>query len=104
MYFEYKVLDKIHWQPTVNKLLMLFRQLKRNSQWITCALGGEQLENLGLIISPEAYEKISQTETFVCTKNKTDDPTVTFTAADIVQQKVTHDKLLRSYIECQVLE
>ena len=90
------------------------------------------MENLGLIISPEAYEKISQTETFVCpknpgplclamastnpappkrtrgqivcTKNKTDDPTVTFTAADIVQQKVTHDKLLRSYIECQVLE
>ena len=56
-YFEYKVLEKIHGQPTMDNLLTLFRQLKRNAQCVTCALGGEQLGYLGLILSQEAYKK-----------------------------------------------
>ena len=48
---------------------MLFRQLKRNAQCVTCSLGGDQLGYLGLILSPEAYEKIPQSEEFVRTTN-----------------------------------
>ena len=64
-YFEYKVLDKIHGQPTVNNFLALLRQLKWNAQCVICALEGGQLGYLGLILSPEAYEKIPQAEKFV---------------------------------------
>ena len=131
-YFEYKELEKIHGQPTVDNLLTLFRQLKQNAQCVTCALGGGQLGYLGLILSEEAYKQIPQAEPFVCPKNlgpfrlvvdstnpaplkrrraqtvataaETDDPTVTFTAADIAQQKATHDESLRAYMECQAVE
>ena len=130
-YFEYKTLDKIHGQPTIDNLLTLFRQLKRNAQCVTCTLGGGQLGYLGLILSQEAYEKIPQAETFIRPKNpgpfrlvidstnpapkrtraqtvgtasETDDPSVTFTAADIAQQKATHEETLRLYLECQAVE
>ena len=63
-YFEYKVLHKIHGQPTVDNLLTLFRQLKRNAQCITCTLGGGQLGYLGLILPTEAYENIPNSEPF----------------------------------------
>ena len=55
-YFEYKELDKIQGQPTVDNLLTLFCQLKRNAQCVPCVLGGGQLGYLGLILSEEAYE------------------------------------------------
>jgi len=129
-YFEYKVLDKIHGQPTVENLLTLFRQLKRNAQCVTCALGGGQLGYLGLILSSEAYKKIPNAVEFIrpkdpgpfrltlnpkntskrsredtaSTEYETDDPKVTFTAADIAQQKATHDEALRAFLECQAVE
>ena len=130
-YFEYKELERIHGQPTVDNLLTLFRQLKRNAQCVTCALGGGQLGYLGLILSEEAYIQMPQAEPFVRPKNpgpfrlvvdstnssppkriraqtvptasETDDPSVTFTAADIAQQKATHEESLRAYLECQAV-
>ena len=35
------------------------------------------------------------------TAGETNDSNVIFTAADIAQQKATHDKSLRLYLECQ---
>ena len=130
-YFKYKTLDKIHGQPTVDNLLMLFRQLKRNIQCVTCVLSSGQLGYLRLILTQEAYENIPQAETFVHPKNpgpfrlvidstnlppkrtraqtvgtasETDNPSVTFTAAIIAQQKATHEESLRLYLECQEVE
>ena len=40
----------------------------------------------------------------VGTASETDDPSVTFTAADIAQQKATHEEALRLYLECQTVE
>ena len=85
-----------------------------------------------MILSPEAYEKNPQAEEFVCPRNPgpfrlvvdsinpapvkrtksratdttggTDKPNVTFTAADIAQQKATHEEALRQYLECQAIE
>ena len=98
--------------------------------WAIGQLG--YLGYLGLILSEEAYMQIPQAEPFVRPKNpgpfclvvdstkpappkrtraqtvptatETDDPSVTFTAADIAQQKATHDKSLRAYLECQAVE
>ena len=65
LYFEYQVLTKIHGQPTVDNLLAIFRQLKRNAQCVSCTLGGGQLGYLGLILSPEAYNEIPHSQEFV---------------------------------------
>ena len=111
-YFVHQVLTKIHGQPTVDSLLGIFRQLKQNAQCVSCTLGGGQLGYLGLILSPEAYSQIPNSQTFVrpkhpgpfhlvvdstnpapkrtrgqaaATERETDDPNVTFTHADIAQ-------------------
>ena len=64
-YFEYPILTKLHGQPTVDNLLTIFRQLKRNAQCVTCSLGGGQLWYLGLILSAEAYAQIRNAQEFV---------------------------------------
>ena len=38
------------------------------------------------------------------TTGETDEPNITFTAADIAQQKATHEESLRQYLECQAVE
>ena len=38
--FEYTSLDKIHGVPTIDSLLRMFRQLKRNVQCVSTTLGG----------------------------------------------------------------
>ena len=42
-FFEIKVLDKIHGQPTIDSIVKLFRQVKRNAQRVLTTLGGGQL-------------------------------------------------------------
>ena len=130
-YFEYPSLTKIHGQPTVDNLLTIFRQLKRNAQCVTCTLGGGQLGYLGLILTPKAYNQIPNAQEFVRpthpgpfrlvdstnpappkrtrsqtapTEGETDEPNVTFTHADITQQKASHEESLRLYLECQAVE
>ena len=131
-YFEYKVLCKIHGQPMVDKLLDLFCQLKRNAQCVSCSLGGGQLGYLGLILSKMAYLKIPHAQEFVGPKHpgpfclvvestnpappkrtraqstpfedETGAADVTFTHANIAQQKASHDEDLRLYLECQAVE
>ena len=39
-YFEYKNLDKIHGQPTIDTIAKLLRQVKRNAQRVPTVLGG----------------------------------------------------------------
>ena len=39
-FFEYKDLDKIHGQPTIDSIVKCLRQLKRNAQKVSTTLGG----------------------------------------------------------------
>ena len=130
-YFEYKELNEVHGQPTVDNLLTLFRQLKRNAQCISCSLSGGQLGYLGLLLTSEAYAQIPNAAEFVRptdpgpfrlqidstnpaskhtwpqtapTQGETDQPDVVYTHADIAQQKAAHDKALCLYLECQAVE
>ena len=130
-YFEYPILTKIYGQLTVDNLLTIFCQLKRNAQCVTCTSGGGQLGYLGLILSPEAYAQIPNSQTFIQpthpgpfrlvvdstnptakrTRSQTakkeresDEPNITFTHADITQQKATHEESLHLYLECQAVE
>ena len=118
-YFEYKTLHKIHGQPTLESLVIIFRQLKRNAQSVPTTLGGGQLGYLALILPPTTYNSIPNSAPFV----RPTDPglfslsapagvatrtgagaVVTLTAADITTQKIAHDERKRQYNETQAVE
>ena len=54
-HLECQYLDKIHGVPTIDSLLRIFRQLKRNAQCISTTLGRGQLGYLALILSDNVY-------------------------------------------------
>lgn len=64
-YFEYKTLTKIHGRPTIDKLLTLYKQLKRNAQCVPTTLGGGQLGYLALVLNPTMYATIPGATAFV---------------------------------------
>ena len=64
MHFEYKELSKIDSKTTLDSILLLHRQVKRNAQSVLATLGGEQLGYLALVISKEKYDDIPNSTTF----------------------------------------
>ena len=116
-YFEYKELDKIHGQPTIESIIKLFRQVKRNAQCVPTTLGGGQLGYLALVLSPQAWNAIATSAPFlrptdpgiftptphagVATRAGAPPP---LTAADIATQKIAFDERKRAYNECQAVE
>ena len=64
-HFEYKELTKIIGEPTLDSILLLHRQVKRNAQSIPTTLGGRQLGYLALVIASDKYDKISNSELFI---------------------------------------
>ena len=122
-FFEYKDLDKIHGQPTLQVLVKLLRQLKRNAQKVPTTLGGGQLGYLALILSVADYRSIPGSAPF----NRPADPGVftpvphpvppgpilrgqgapvapPLTPGDITTQRIVHDENRRLYNECQAVE
>ena len=117
-YFEYKELDKVHGQPTIEDIIRIFKQIKRNAQCVPTTLGGGQLGYLALVLSNAAYTAIPGSAVFVRPVDPgqfTPIPNVgvatraggvvpPLTAADIATQKITHDERKRVYNECQAVE
>ena len=122
-YFEYKVLDKIHGQPTLEALVKLFRQLKRNSQKVPTTLGGGQLGYLFLVLKTRRYTSVPGSAPVVRpvdpgNLSPTPNPippgpvlrgaaapvAPPLTAGDIATQNIAHDERRRQYNECQAVE
>ena len=120
-YFECKTLTKIHGKPTMDSILQVYKELKRNAQQVPTTLGGGQLGYLALVLSETAYAAIPGAAAFLrptdpgpftLTQNPT--PPVTrnnpnpvpppLTASDISVQKSAYDELKRLYNECQAVE
>ena len=111
-YFEYKDLDKIHGQPTIDTISKLLRQVKRNAQKVPTVLGGGQFGYLALVIDTASYNTIPGSAPFV----RPNDPGVFTpihpigvqaippTAAEIATQKITFDEEKKQYNECQGVE
>ena len=58
VFFEYKILSKIFGRPTLEKLVIIFKQLKHNAQRVPTTLGGGKLGYLGLILEATIYNTI----------------------------------------------
>ena len=107
-YFEYKTLHKIHGQPTLESLVIIFRQLKINTQKVPTTLGGRQLGYLALILPPATYNTIPNLRPidpgiFIPTAPSCIvtpvgvGAIVPLTAAEIATQKIAHNELKRQY-------
>ena len=103
--FQYKELTPIQGLPTLDTILQLYRQVKRNAQSAPCKLGGGQLGYLGLVLHNEDYESIPNSEQFIRPHDpstfRVTTPAVRvsrsattptpLTAVDIANQKAQHD-------------
>ena len=63
-YFEYKELLKGNGKPTLDKIIKVWRQLKRNAQRIPTTLWGGNHGYLALLLSVTDYLNIRGTTTF----------------------------------------
>ena len=117
-FFEYKDLDKVQGQLTIDIITKMIKQLELNKQRATTTLGDGQLCFLALVISPAAYNTIPNSSGF---KRPADPgafspvPVVTsaitcaaalsqLTATDIATQIIAHDETRKEYNEGQTLE
>ena len=64
-YFEYKELTKIHGAPTLDLIVQVYKQLKRNAQCLPTTLGGRQLGYLALILKTTTYATIAGATAFI---------------------------------------
>ena len=71
-HFEYKELTKIDGEPTLDLILILHQQVKRNAQCVPMTLGGGQLGYLALVLTQEQYDSIPNLELFVRPTNPGD--------------------------------
>ena len=63
-YFEYKELQRVHGKPTLDKIIKVWRQLKRNAQRIPTLLGGGNHGYLALLLIPTDYINTPGTQAF----------------------------------------
>ena len=117
-YFEHKHLDKVHGQPTIENIVKLLKQSKRNAQSVPTTFGGGQLGYLAFYFTPAEYLSIhtatafarpTDPGVFTPTQNggiatRAGGPIVALTAADIATQQVAHDQQKREYNEVQAVE
>ena len=111
-FFEIKVLDKIVGQPTIDNIIKLLRQIKRNAQRVPTTLGGGQLGYLALVIDNVAYRALPNALAF----HRPTDPgnfspvvpvgirAAALTAGEIALQKIAHDERKRLFNEVQAVE
>ena len=58
-YFEHKDLDRIRGKPTIDKIVCVVNQLKRNAQCVPTTLFGGNHGYLAIIVSPADYTKLT---------------------------------------------
>ena len=130
--FQYKELDRISGQPTLDSLTNILRQVKINAQSVPPVLGGGNYSYLVLVLTPEIYNSLpnvipfirpvhpgiftilqpaSQTETTTTRITRTSaDTTATTTSSHILtnstiaNEKAIHEEQLRLYHECEAVE
>jgi hypothetical protein len=58
-YFQHPTLTKINGDPTYTGLAKLEREIKANGKSVPSTLGGGSQGHLGLVSSPQSYDRVS---------------------------------------------
>ena len=120
-YFEYKTLTRIVGRPTIDKLLTIYKQLKRNAQTVPTTLGGGQLGYLALILKQITYAAIPGAAAFIrptdpgpftivpnptppATRTNPNPVPVPLTHTDVTTQRANWEERRRIYNEVQAVE
>ena len=120
-FFEIKTLTKVIGLPTIDDILEVYRQLKRNAQCVPTTLGGGQFRYLFAVLKDIAYAAIPGATAvvkpvdpgpFTLTPNPTPPATrgtpapapPPLTNAEIAVQKSTWEEKKRVYNEYQAVE
>ena len=129
-YFETKSLDCVHGKPTLQKIIKIFCQLKRNAQKVPTRLGGGNHGYLALLYKDPKYNAITGTAPFnrptdpgifsptnitiaaastgVATRTTPATPAAPTTrppnSAELAQQKANYDDSLRLFLEVETVE
>ena len=64
-FFEHKDLSKIYGQPTIDTIVTLLKEGKRNAQSVSTTLGGGQFGYLWFFLTDADYNRIPGTIPFV---------------------------------------
>ena len=104
--FEYKTLTPIVGKPTVDNLIVIFQQLKRNAQKIPSHLGGGKLGYLGLVLKGTVYNAMPTASPF---SRPTEPGPFTasngrLTVAEIAEEKALHEEEQKRYAECNTVD
>ena len=62
VYFKFPVPTPIRGEPTHSDISQLKKEIRANTASVDCDLGGGDHGYLGLVLAPQEYRKISQTE------------------------------------------
>ena len=104
-YFQHPSLTPVRGEPTYEALLKLHQELKANANAVPTTLGGGRHGHLGLVVKPTTYARIAPQTPFIRPEN----PGVlniehNATQYQIAQQKDEHNKALKAFNECNLLE
>ena len=64
-YFEHKDLSKIYGQPTIDSIVTLLKEGKRNAQSVSTTLGGGQFGYLWFFLKDADYNRIPGSAPFI---------------------------------------
>ena len=105
-HFEVKDLTKIHGTPDIDSLILIFKELKRNSQKVPTSLGGGRLGYLALVVTPTVYATFPNSAPFVRpTHPGPFIPTSPrLTQVEVIREKAAHEERIRLTTECNAVE
>ena len=91
--FQYKELDKIRVQPTLDSLITLLHQIKINALRIPTTLGGGQYGYLALVFSNSTYLTLNITKLFIHPIHLGDFSVTLLSKKQELKQEQQHKKL-----------
>jgi hypothetical protein len=103
-YFQHPTLTKIHGDPTYTGLAKLEREIKANGKSAPSTLGGGSQGHLGLVSSPQSYDRVSPGVPFTRPVLLVLLNLANSTANQIAVAEEAYTKTLHAFKTCNILE
>ena len=104
VYFTHTTLRTINGNPTYADIQHIYKQVKANAASVPSTLGGGQHGHLGLTTNATTYTRIASTPYVRPTAPAPLGPNITGTAAQIAENRRTHNLAVASYHQANLIE